>query len=358
MAEAVAVVRAKKKAEANGEREGAVLTRSESLLDEKFDAYEAANYRMWARSKSDASRRKPPSGSRSQEQLNLDFLDSYGYAPRNAELMTRVEESSSINQVTKRDKGGQGYGGDGVCRGDCAENGAAERLTEEGRVGGESLKTRGARDSSGNSSSTTSHESAAEDERGLRGFLQYCRKKIRRASTSADESCADGADGADGADSEDGAEGGEGKATAAGGPLKRSLTEDTTGKTMARGALDGLARSASDVTLQDAEMDEMDREVLQEAFLRVVGLQQRVQHYRDLGGFVVLMALFITILYLQADSSRSYEITAAHAVLFPPVCSCMFRNAACFPSPCLCPLPACMLCSPLPLLSPSSAHPT
>ncbi|CAI7792479.1 unnamed protein product [Closterium sp. NIES-53] len=321
MAEAVAVVRAKKKAEANdGGRDGAVLTRSESLLDEKFDAYEAANYRMWARSKSDASRRKPPSGSRSQEQLNLDFLDSYGYAPRNAELMTRVEESSLINQVTKRDKGGQGYGGDGVCRGDCAENGVAERLTEEGRVGGECLKTRGARDSSGNSSSTSSHESAAEDERGLRGFLQYCRKKIRRATMGADESCADvadSADGADGADSEDCAEGGEGKATAAGALLKRSLTEDTTGKTMARGAHDDLPQSASDV-LQDAEMDEMDREVLQEAFARVVGLQQRVQHYRDLGGFVVLMALFITILYLQADSSRSYEITAAHAVLFPP----------------------------------------
>ncbi|CAI6004773.1 unnamed protein product, partial [Closterium sp. NIES-65] len=193
MAEAVAVMRAKKKAAANGEREGPVLTRSESLLDEKFDAYEAANYRMWARSKSDAF--------------------------------------------------------------------------------------------------------------------------SRRSSTSADESCSDGADGAD---SEDGAEGGEGKATAEGGPLKRSLTEDTTGKTMARGALDGLARSASDVTLQDAEMDEMDREVLQEAFVRVVALQQRVQHYRDLGGFVVLMALFITILYLQADSSRSYEITSAHAVLFPP----------------------------------------
>ncbi|CAI5983985.1 unnamed protein product [Closterium sp. NIES-65] len=204
MAEAVAVMRAKKKAAANGEREGPVLTRSESLLDEKFDAYEAANYRMWARSKSDAF--------------------------------------------------------------------------------------------------------------------------SRRSSTSADESCSDGADGADGADSEDGAEGGEGKATAGGGPLKRSLTEDTTGKTMARGALDGLARSASDVTLQDAEMDEMDREVLQEAFVRVVALQQRVQHYRDLGGFVVLMALFITILYLQADSSRSYEITSAHAVLFPPDASNTFNG--------------------------------
>ncbi|CAI6004771.1 unnamed protein product [Closterium sp. NIES-65] len=126
---------------------------------------------------------------------------------------------------------------------------------------------------------------------------------------------------------------------------------------------DTLPRSASDV-LRDAEMDEMDKEVLQGApprfpasssrfspphrrlafsairivlddaltplnsstspllewfaFVRVVALQQRVQHYRDLGRFVVLMALFITILYLQADSSRSYEITSAHAMLYPP----------------------------------------
>ncbi|CAI5459976.1 unnamed protein product [Closterium sp. Yama58-4] len=224
MAEAVAVVRAKKQTEANGERDVAVLSRSESLLDDKFDAYETANYRMWVRSKTEAF--------------------------------------------------------------------------------------------------------------------------SRRASTR-DESCADGA------------EDGEGKETAAGALLKRSLTADATGKTMARGGAPsnglaesmmaaggesmmagaGLPRSASEVTLQDAEVDEMDREVLQgaprftavlellgwaglgcEAFVRVVALQQRVQHYRDLGLFVVLMALFITILYLQADSSRSYEITAAHSVLFPPVC--------------------------------------
>ncbi|CAI5462638.1 unnamed protein product [Closterium sp. Yama58-4] len=293
--------------------QGAVQLIVPIIKAEGFEAYEAANYRMWARSKSVAFSRRKASGSRSNEQHNLDFLDSYGYAPQNAELMTRVEENSSFSQVAERDAEEQGCGGDGDLGGDHAERGAAERLTEEGRAGGEGSKTRGARDSSGNSSSTSSHESAADEERGLRGFLRYCRKKIRQASTRADESCSDCADGADGED----AEGGEGKATAAGALLKRSLTEDTTGKTMARGDFNGLPRSASDV-LQDAEMDEMDREVLQEAFVRVVALQQRVQHYRDLGGFVVLMALFITILYLQADSSRSYQITAAHSVLFPP----------------------------------------
>ncbi|CAI7792460.1 unnamed protein product [Closterium sp. NIES-53] len=326
MAEAVAVLRAKKQAEGREVAEEDVgeasFSRSKSLLDDNFEAYEAANYRMWVRSKSDNQPSRKSTGSRRRKQHSLDFLDSQGrFTPQNAELMARLASSSSPSPLVSvnEDREGQGDDGNEVYGGIRAEGGA-ERLAEEGRSGGEGLGSEGARDSSGNSSSGSSHGSAADEDRGLRGFLQQCRPRNRRANhTRADESSADGADGG---------EGGEGKATAAGGPLKRSLTEDATGETMARsmcaaGSLKGLTGGASlsqstrDV-LQDAEMDEMDGEVLQEAFSRVVGLQQRVQHYRDLGGFVVLMALFITILYLQADSSRSYEITAAHAVLFPP----------------------------------------
>ncbi|CAI5517574.1 unnamed protein product, partial [Closterium sp. Naga37s-1] len=255
MAEAVAVVRAKKKAEANGERDGAVLTRSESLLDEKFDAYEAANYRMWARSKSDAFSRRKPSRSRNRKNHRLDFLDSHGFAPQNAELMTRVEASSTCNPSAVS----EGYEDeeeqdDGRLGGDCAES-EAERLAEEGRAGGEGAGSEGARGSSGNSSSNSSHESTAGDEKGLRGFLRQCRPRAWRASsTRSDESCADGAEGAEGVE---GAEVGEGKAAAAGAFFKRSLTaESTTGES--------LPRSPRDV-LQDAEMDEMDREVLQGA---------------------------------------------------------------------------------------------
>ncbi|CAI5516020.1 unnamed protein product, partial [Closterium sp. Naga37s-1] len=326
MAEAVAVLRAKKQAEGREVAEEDVgeasFSRSKSLLDDNFEAYEAANYRMWVRSKSDNQPSRKSTGSRRRKQHNLDFLDSQGrFTPQNAELMARLASSSSPSPLVSVNEVREGQGDDGKeVYGGIRAEGGAERLAEEGRSGGEGLGSEGARDSSGNSSSGSSHGSAADDDRGLRGFLRQCRPRSRRAShTRADESSADGADGG---------EGGEGKATAAGGPLKRSLTEDATGETMARsmcaaGSLKGLTGGASlsqstrDV-LQDAEMDEMDGEVLQEAFSRVVGLQQRVQHYRDLGGFVVLMALFITILYLQADSSRSYQITAAHAVLFPP----------------------------------------
>ncbi|CAI5990860.1 unnamed protein product [Closterium sp. NIES-64] len=328
MAEAVAVLRAKKQAEKEENAGEASFPRSKSLLDDNFDAYQAANYRMWVRSKSDDTSSRKKTGSSTLKTHNLDFLDSRGiFTPHNPELLSRLASSSSVNPSIPVDEGGggEGYGGDEDYAGICAESGA-EGLAEEGRAGGEGSGAEGARDSSGNSSSGNSssgrsHESAADDDRGLRAFLRHCGPRVRRArNTSAD--CTSGTDGAEGG------EGGEGKATAAGGLLKRSMTEDTTGETMARssgslkglGAGDSLARSSSDV-LRDAEMDEMDREVLQEAFVRVVGLQQRVQHYRDLGGFVVLMALFITILYLQADSSRSYEITSAHAVLFPPVCA-------------------------------------
>ncbi|CAI5476233.1 unnamed protein product [Closterium sp. Yama58-4] len=275
---------------------------------------------MWFRSKSHAA----PSSSRSRAaKHNLDFLNSHGFAPQNSKLMSRIAESSSFNpsgkcvveegEVQDHPSHG-GDGGVGRAGGEGAEEGGSragmgtERLAEEGRAGGESCwGSRGARVSS------SSHENAAGVAKEMR----------------APSSIADGAESAVG-----------GKATAEGAPMNRSLTADATGTNMARGtpkdmgdlsaggasmwgagraSVGGaiLKRSVSDVLLQDAEIDEMDRDVLQEAFSRVVALQQRVQHYRDLGVFLLHMVLFTTILYLQADSSRSYDITAAHSVLYP-----------------------------------------
>ncbi|CAI5535825.1 unnamed protein product [Closterium sp. Naga37s-1] len=236
------------------------------------------------------------------------------------------EEGEGENEPGCGDDEGEGRaGGQGVDEGSRAGMGA-EGLAEEGRAGGEGCwGNKVARDSG-----SSHHESAADVERGLHGLLPQCGAGIRQADST-------GCEGSSSAEGAEGAEGVEGrKATEKGAPLKRSLTADAAGTTMARGApksMGGasmraasvagasLRRSLSDVLLQDTEMDEMDRDVLQEAFSCVVALQQRVQHYRDLGGFTLLMALFTTILYLQADSSCSYEITAAHSVLFPPVCS-------------------------------------
>ena len=48
-------------------------------------------------------------------------------------------------------------------------------------------------------------------------------------------------------------------------------------------------------------------------------MEEKVSHYIDLCGFLLLVALFVSILLLQADATRSYDLTASHAVLLPDV---------------------------------------
>ena len=48
-------------------------------------------------------------------------------------------------------------------------------------------------------------------------------------------------------------------------------------------------------------------------------MEEKVSHYIDLCGFLLLAALFIFILLLQADATRSYDLTASHALLLPEV---------------------------------------
>ncbi|GJP56723.1 hypothetical protein CLOM_g15776 [Closterium sp. NIES-68] len=308
MAEAVAVLRAKKQAEASGEGE-ASLTRSKSLLEEKFDAYEVANYRMWVRSKSDGAPSK-----KHRHHHDLDFLDRYdsSFGPANAELMTRVARGSfgPSDSVTEEDDAASDDGVDGGSPGGGAGDGGGAD-GGGGRGEGRALRDDGSGNEreSGDSSIGGGGGSGfcgAEVDRGFASFFRRFRVGSRRNSSSKSGG--------------DGSEGAEGKA--AGSRLVRSLTADTGESSMGGGGMGGHSmgpqmRSASGV-LRDTEIDEMDGEVLQEAFGRVLALEQRVRHYRDLGGFVVLMALFIAILYLQADSSRSFQITAAHSVLYPP----------------------------------------
>ncbi|CAI5990880.1 unnamed protein product [Closterium sp. NIES-64] len=78
------------------------------------------------------------------------------------------------------------------------------------------------------------------------------------------------------------------------------------------------AVAAKPVTMAN-EMEEIDKEVAQDVFDRVSFLRDQVQHYRALGGFVLLMALFVAMVYLQADSSHTFQVTSAHSVLIPTV---------------------------------------
>ena len=54
-------------------------------------------------------------------------------------------------------------------------------------------------------------------------------------------------------------------------------------------------------------------------FNRLVAMEEKVSHYCDLLAFLVLIVLFCAILFLQADSTRSYDLTASQNYILPPV---------------------------------------
>ena len=56
-----------------------------------------------------------------------------------------------------------------------------------------------------------------------------------------------------------------------------------------------------------------------ELFHRVCAMEEKVGHYIDLCGFLLLLTIFCTILCLQADPTACRQVLAAHEVLLPPV---------------------------------------
>ena len=48
-------------------------------------------------------------------------------------------------------------------------------------------------------------------------------------------------------------------------------------------------------------------------------MEEKVGHYIDLCGFLLLLAIFCTILCLQADPTRSHHVLSSHDVLLPQV---------------------------------------
>ncbi|CAI5512458.1 unnamed protein product [Closterium sp. Naga37s-1] len=279
MAEAVAVVRAKRAAEAHGEVAESQFPRSMSLLEEKFDAYEQANLMIF-RSKSDGTL------SSTHDSSPLDVPEG-SIAPENAELLTRGARTSLRlpDSATGRE--------------DPADDDAeAERTWGGGAGGGDGGEGNASRrEGSGNEQAgPSSSGSSTEDERGLGAVSRACLPKSARGSclrlgrreqqrgegehtggtgkgssrdtqrSGAGDSGRNGhAEGGGDALADVHAGGAAGRSVGRGGaeegvgaPLIRSLTEDF-GR---RGVVGGCPRMESGV-LHDAEMDEMDGEVLQ-----------------------------------------------------------------------------------------------
>lgn len=54
-------------------------------------------------------------------------------------------------------------------------------------------------------------------------------------------------------------------------------------------------------------------------FDRFTRMEEKAQSYLELLGFLLLMGLFCTVLYLQADSSQAYDFASSHNYLLPQV---------------------------------------
>ena len=70
-------------------------------------------------------------------------------------------------------------------------------------------------------------------------------------------------------------------------------------------------------------------------------MEEKVNHYLDLCGFLLLIAVFCVILCLQADPNTCYDVVQSHYVLLPNVSAVTLRAAArceCSHTTCRCPM--------------------
>ncbi|GJP56726.1 hypothetical protein CLOM_g15778 [Closterium sp. NIES-68] len=328
MAEAVVIARMRKK-EAE---EHASLTRSRSLLEDKFGAYERANRQMWAHSSSlaetsgaspDANDSKPLSRSPlGQSALYPHAVSdshalSHGHGRQEADRGDGSHRwvswsSADRNGAEEREREARGREG-GPERGDdgnaqLSSNSGGERRAGDGGGTGEERRRDGRNGKTQGCLGGAMWRKGGDDARnGVESTYQCWGKGWPRGERrEADSNGGDDGDGDGDGDGGDGNGGGE----------RECEGGEAGGEGVVAEGKDFTWEEEEDVILAN-ELEEIDKEVVQEVFNRVSFLRHQLQHYRDLAGFLLLMALFITIVYLQADSSRSYQVTSAHSVLIP-----------------------------------------
>ncbi|CAI5484977.1 unnamed protein product, partial [Closterium sp. Yama58-4] len=345
MAEAVVIARIRKK-EAE---EQASLTRSRSLLEDKFGAYERANRQMWARSSSfadssgaspDANDAKilsrsplgqsplyPRAVSNSSHDHGTEETDAEEDSKRGFGSYTENHLAEQREAYPSRQTGGF-QGGDGNKQIENSSGGEG-RVGNGGRIGEEAGRDNRNGKTQECYGGAFWRQKSGNAWNGLDSTFQYLGKGwLWGESRETSRNEGDGGDSGENSDvTERGCEDeayGAGRGGEEGEPGARLLPH-----------MDSIREDGDDEDVILAnELEEIDKEVVQEVFNRVSLLRAQVQHYRALGGFVLLMALFVAMVYLQADSSRTYQVTAAHSVLIPsnfaPDSSNRFAGAADF----------------------------
>ncbi|CAI5983999.1 unnamed protein product, partial [Closterium sp. NIES-65] len=329
MAEAVVIARMRKKVA----EEQTSLTRSHSLLEDKFGAYERANRQMWARSSSfaDSSGASPDAnGAKISSRSPLGQSPLYPHAVSNSSHdhggeETDAEEDSkrgfgsyTENHLAEqrqaypsRQTGGLQGEGDGNKQVEISSGGEG-RVGNGGRIGEEAGRDNRNGKTQECYGGAFWRQKSGNAWNGLDSTFQYLGKGwLWGESRETSRNEGDGGDGCeDSYGKERGCEDAACGAGRGGGevePATRSLPH-----------MDLIREDGDDEDLILAnELEEIDKEVVQDVFDRVSFLRDQVQHYRALGGFVLLMALFVAMVYLQADSSRTFQVTSAHSVLIP-----------------------------------------
>ncbi|CAI7891251.1 unnamed protein product [Closterium sp. NIES-53] len=80
-------------------------------------------------------------------------------------------------------------------------------------------------------------------------------------------------------------------------------------------------RRGADGEEEDEDASEqflLDKEVVQAMYDSVTHMQWLTENFKNLLAFSLYTCLYLTVLYLQADSSRNYEVATSHNILLPP----------------------------------------
>ncbi|GJP85389.1 hypothetical protein CLOP_g15499 [Closterium sp. NIES-67] len=68
---------------------------------------------------------------------------------------------------------------------------------------------------------------------------------------------------------------------------------------------------------EEEDEEQLDAVVLEDIYFKVKAADKRLDDYKNLVSFLCFIALYMVVLYMQADSTDGYEVSTAHNILLP-----------------------------------------